>query len=192
MTGEGKMKYRNGCVYNGHWRYWKRHGIGTYRTNNGIEYEGHFRDGEMCGKVKVTDPTGQTFEGELLMGLRNGEGRVEVESENIVLKGRWWNDRLVGNATIETKTFTYVGDVVETIYDNERRGYKISGRGEDFAVTCTVNESGKTVRQKGYPRYEGCFYEGKKNGYGTLWQSPTKYYRFGHTPPCPQSYFHFP
>lgn len=85
-----KVTFKNGCkekgfytwttgeTYDGEWNCaGSKHGKGIYKFKSGIVYEGEFFNDVMT-KGKMTYPSGNVYEGELLEGKRHGTGKYTL------------------------------------------------------------------------------------------------------------------
>lgn len=105
--GHGKMRYKNGDMYDGQWkrglynekgvlvcatggmeRYdgtWdngKQHGRGVLTYRNGSKYEGQFKEGKLHGTGTLTTATGVIFDGRWVDGRREGKASITVGPVN--------------------------------------------------------------------------------------------------------------
>lgn len=121
--------------------------LGTYEAQSGREYTGIYRegrfsgksadgwsveldiDGEPTGRIKVIEPNGDTFEGNQLMGIRNGYGSQFNKEKNEVYQGNWAKGRRNGMGKLTRNDLVvYEGEWIE----NEPANVVI-GNGRAFA-----------------------------------------------------------
>jgi 1-phosphatidylinositol-4-phosphate 5-kinase len=64
---------------------------GLFRVNyeSGAVYEGDLLDGRWHGKGKISFPSGDTYDGEWSMGLRDGVGIYVYATDGTVYEGDW-------------------------------------------------------------------------------------------------------
>lgn len=81
--GKGEHEFR-GEVYDGEWKWDKRHGSGKMLFADGSQIRGNWQDGKPHGFGTMIDPHGATtYEGEFRDGKRHGLGRQIYESGDI-------------------------------------------------------------------------------------------------------------
>ena len=79
ITGsKGRMRYRNGEVYEGDFVEGKKHGYGVYRWGDGSVFEGWYIDDKKQGHGKYRTADNRMFEGEWKNGMREGRGVLSV------------------------------------------------------------------------------------------------------------------
>lgn len=77
--GQGRMEYANG-VYEGQWKNDRKNGVGTYTWSDGKKYEGAYEDDIRCGKgtftgwVDLTNGYVGTYVGESQNDMFEGQG----------------------------------------------------------------------------------------------------------------------
>lgn len=126
-TGNPKITYPNGNVYEGDWMYGTPYGIGTLTTKNGDAFKGYFGRGKKYGLIeftpkkgkqitqyykndtlngvftngKVNFNNGDIFEGLFKDGLEEGPGKLTTQKET--LTGNWKRGLLQGEVTSVSK-----------------------------------------------------------------------------------------
>lgn len=110
--GFGRMKYTDGCVYEGEWKHGQRHGTGRFAWDNGEFYEGTFVKGEITGTGKYCWPDGRNYEGDFVNGDMHGRGKM-IWPDGREYDGEWANDFPNGQGTM-----TYPGGRQESGYWN--------------------------------------------------------------------------
>lgn len=73
-TGQGKLAWRNGDVYEGDLLKGRRHGQGRFRWANGQHYEGTWADDAPSGRGRIEFVGGSRYEGAVAAGQPEGEG----------------------------------------------------------------------------------------------------------------------
>ena len=128
FDGNGLVLYNNGDIYNGFIKMGKKHGQGVYYNhetgkiyegeynNDGIIkgiykdafkeepiYSGEFTDENKIKKGKLFYSNNDTYEGCFFENVREGEGTYthkSIQGEDLLFKGDWTNDNLIGEASI--------------------------------------------------------------------------------------------
>mmetsp|Transcript_8930 Transcript_8930/g.24757 ORF Transcript_8930/g.24757 Transcript_8930/m.24757 type:complete len:348 (-) Transcript_8930:141-1184(-) len=91
--GKGEHEWR-GEVYQGEWKWDKRHGWGTLSLADGSQIKGEWQAGKPHGYSCMVDSKGTTtYEGEFRDGKRHGLGRQIFESGDMY-DGNWKDGRL--------------------------------------------------------------------------------------------------
>jgi len=93
-TGEYKITYKNGDVYEGYLVNDKRNGKGKYTYANGDVYEGGYVNDLQNGKGKYTFKSGNVFEGEWVDDKRAGSGKMTYP-DGRVEEGIWEDNKLI-------------------------------------------------------------------------------------------------
>ena len=158
--GQGRRDFDDDCYYEGQFAAGEISGQGVYRFNDGSTYEGDFKDGWMHGKGLYTvkarvggdDSAGSnlqkggpvhTFEGDYLLGAREGHGTIKYANQ-IIFQGEVKASRCAGKG----KFIFPNGDVYEGDFEADLP----HGTGTYTFANGTV--------------YEGEFSKGKMNGKG--------------------------
>lgn len=126
-TGNPKVVYPNGDVYEGQWQYGTPYGIGQFTYNNGDIAKGNFWNGKKTGLIelktkkgkqltqyykndsiagvfkneKLTFTNGDIFEGQWKDGLEQGAGKLTTKQE--IITGFWARGFLEGVAVSVSK-----------------------------------------------------------------------------------------
>ena len=69
------LEYNDEAVYQGQWRYRKRHGYGVEVIKEWTLYEGEWKNDQREGKGRCIWSSGAVYEGEFSNNMRNGEGK---------------------------------------------------------------------------------------------------------------------
>jgi len=112
-NGFGKMEYPNNTKYEGKLMNNERHGIGSMYYDNGKVATGRWRNDEAIGKFIIKWPKKDDilpdyiivdgsdldgfvyYDGEVLLGKKNGFGKMEYPN-NTIYEGRWKNNKRHG------------------------------------------------------------------------------------------------
>ena len=81
INGYGMMAYRNGDIYEGHWKEGKRHGSGRLITAKGTVWEGLWTNDEFNGWGKCGLADGTSLSGQWKEWTLEGLGRVEEQKK---------------------------------------------------------------------------------------------------------------
>ncbi|CBH17693.1 hypothetical protein, conserved [Trypanosoma brucei gambiense DAL972] len=140
-------------VYNGQWRYGKRHGKGrqTY-ANGGSYYEGEWAENMRHGSGKLLYPNGDLYDGMWVNGKRHGHGSMGWKSGTAyyveVYEGEWYEGVPQG---FGRSTYVHYIDPSRATPDTE-------GPATFAHPSCAVINV-----------YEGEFANGKRNGFGIFY-----------------------
>lgn len=151
-NGTGEFYYSNCDSYKGGWVDDKKQGRGKWTLSNGTAIEGEWNDDILSEALcKVTYESGNSYQGSLREGLREGEGefrialKEKVHSQNLY-NGSWKEDKRNG---FGVQLFPS-GDKYEGEWDKD----EISGKGNYVTVTGKI--------------YSGEWKSGLKHGLGEL------------------------
>lgn len=157
-TGKGRYEDPEGEIYEGEWNDNKRHGYGKLIYKNGNRYEGEFSGGLREGRGVLTWRDGGMYDGEWKKGSREGKGYMEY-TDGMTYTGDWVGDNREGRGIL---TWVNGGR-----YEGEFKENGRTGKG-------TYHKDGLEECVKNCPdcvRYEGEWYKGMKNGYGTCYNT---------------------
>lgn len=94
--GKGQYYYLNGDIYDGEWKYDKKHGYGVYTfLDKGSKYEGTWKEDKMDGKGVYYYKNGSKYDGEWVTDKREGNGIFHYENGS-KYDGEWKNDQMHG------------------------------------------------------------------------------------------------
>jgi len=147
--GYGVLEYRNGGLYRGHFKFGVKHGFGIYTSSSGYRYEGAWSDGKQTGLAKISYKNGDWYEGSVENGVRSGAGELSELSSKRIFNGHWKSGLLVGDVTITSQDWRYVGTIPDfcgrssgrltysdgAVYVGELIGYVRNGRGKYFSTS---------------------------------------------------------
>lgn len=177
--GQGKSYYKNGSLeYEGNWKgnYKDSKGILYSETNPGVVlYEGAFTKGKYNGFGKSLEEDGSYYEGNWVLGKKNGEGILYYPGgKEIKYEGKFENDNFAkGKARIKDANG-------KLLYEGQYAGGQYNGTGVLYypngAVKYTgdfkkslYDGKGKLYSEKKELLYDGGFSEGLYQGPGTLY-----------------------
>ena len=80
LTGQGKVTWANGDVYQGELLQSRRHGQGEFTWANGQRYRGTWVNDVPQGKGSLKFASGNQYEGDVAQGLPHGTGRMVYAS----------------------------------------------------------------------------------------------------------------
>jgi radial spoke head protein 1 len=105
--GVGRMTYRNGEIYEGHFESGKKHGQGVFsyfQNKNYVKYEGNFKDNKLSGTGTMFYKDGTKYSGDFENWLRNGLGTlnypVKDPQNGLKYVGNYKNDKKSGAGNI--------------------------------------------------------------------------------------------
>ena len=144
-------------------------GFGKYNFSNGDAYIGNFEANKPNGHGKMDFHfSGNIYEGQWKDGKAIGQGILNVTSEQMVLKGEFWDCLLHGFGQLTSSTMKYIGEFRHGEYD----GF---GKLEDLVKLHRyvgmfkqdkMDGQGVLMDQKNALLFSGLWKEGKKNGQG--------------------------
>ena len=161
-NGNGKMEYQNGDIFDGNWYLDNRSGNGNLKKKNGDIIIGEWIDDELENGT-IIYKNGNKYEGKLSSSeLPNGDGKMEYQNGDIFY-GEWIFGERNGEGTyIKNKQYTVKGKWIKnkfeigTIYYNNDEKY-IGG-----IIEIKIENN------------SGIFYEYIKQGRGTLFDKDGK------------------
>jgi len=91
LTGEGKIRFKNGNIYKGEIHNGIIEGQGDFIWKDGVRYRGNFLANSLQGKGRYDWPDGSYYEGEIVNGLRHGKGtfKTSANKEDVIYVGDW-------------------------------------------------------------------------------------------------------
>lgn len=161
MYGQGTYVWPDGSTYTGQIENGLRHGKGVFKTTAGKEtltYTGEWKQGLKHGKGEIMyHSTGTTYKGEFQHGFKHGHGKIVYASGNYY-EGEWKFDKKSGFGEMRWLTS---GEIYT--------GYWEENKQNGFGVHLWLEEPGKLKSLRN--RYEGMWFNGTRNGYGTFYYS---------------------
>ena len=94
--GEGTYIWFEGAKYGGQWEDGKMHGKGLHTWSDGTKYEGQWKDDKKHGEGTLIYPDGEKYEGQWENGKRHGEGILYGSDGEIHQKGKFQDDKYIG------------------------------------------------------------------------------------------------
>ena len=82
IHGKGKIKYKNGDIYEGDFKQGIKEGEGIYRFKPGLRvYTGQFKSDTITGLGRMEfEDKKMIYEGELLAGMMQGKGKMNFSN----------------------------------------------------------------------------------------------------------------
>lgn len=190
-TGQGKILWANGEVYDGAVVRGKRQGVGEFvwvtgqryrgdwvddrpegqghmRFANGNLYEGQVQDGQPQGTGRMIYASGDVYKGEMQRGEPHGQGEyLWINGQRY--EGPWHQGKAGGKGAL---TFTngnhFEGDVVDGVPHGTGRMRYASGEVYQGRFAKGVPDGEGSYQWKNGDRYVGQWRNGTKDGRGTL------------------------
>ncbi|WP_229718027.1 hypothetical protein [Ligilactobacillus salitolerans] len=69
FSGQGKLRLKNGDLYQGRFKQGRFDGAGTFKSHQGWQFAGHFKNGQVTGHGKLTTKKQQVYRGEFVNGI---------------------------------------------------------------------------------------------------------------------------
>ena len=176
-SGEGRMEYTDGSVYDGSWEKGQREGWGTITfsendSNNRVSYTGSWKDDQREGQGTMTWQNGNVYEGEWLDNVREGQGTMTWQNGD-VYEGEWKNDVREGQGTVtfsendSSNRVSYTGSWKDDQWEGQgtmtwQNGDVYEGEWKDGAP-----EGNGTYYWSSGNLFEGVWNDGQRNGQGT-------------------------
>ena len=170
-NGKGRLIFSDKSFYEGTFKDDKFDGFGIYKNKEYI-YEGQFLLGKKNGKGKINNfIKNYEYEGDFINDLRDGYG-IEKYSDGSVYEGEFKSDLKEGKGKLIIKNKDK--DIIE--YIGQFKSNKINGKGiinwangKQYYGEINNNEiSGYGILKEGKTKYIGYFKNDKKNGYGCI------------------------
>ena len=170
-NGKGRLIFSDKSFYEGTFKDDKFDGFGIYKNKEYI-YEGQFLLGKKNGKGKINNfIKNYEYEGDFINDLRDGYG-IEKYSDGSVYEGEFKSDLKEGKGKLIIKNKDK--DIIEDI--GQFKSNKINGKGiinwangKQYYGEINNNEiSGYGILKEGKTKYIGYFKNDKKNGYGCI------------------------
>jgi hypothetical protein len=184
ISGEGRVNYDDGAVYEGPMAAGRKTGRGTYTWPDGLSYSGDWIDDQQTGRGKMRFKNGDSYEGDVIKGVFQGVGTY-TQASGDTYTGDWVAGKREGRGVSqkpngqryegEWKADRREGLGVETFpdgsrYDGQWRGDQATGKGDivfasgDAYTGEVVNgiAQGEGVYRWGSgDRFDGTFASGK-------------------------------
>jgi len=153
-----------------------KQGPGVLQLGDATRIKANFIDGEMQGEVDIEWGDGRTYSGNVINGVRTGDGTYEDPDNGISYEGEWLNNTFHGEGIYKSPTETYEGQFRQHKYSQHGRldlvdGTKYVGQfldglyeGEGELITGSKREP--LGLGGGQIKYEGQFRVGAREGLG--------------------------
>lgn len=177
--GVGSIRFKNGSQYEGNIKY----GImeSTPETpsfitfKNGTMYRGDMKQNKITGNGEYIFPEGSTYVGQVLNGLRHGNGTYENKTENLKYEGSWINGLKHGNGKLIVNDMVYEGEFFEGAKHNFGK-LKWESTGNYYEGEFKFNQicgTGYMVWIDSNEKYIGQWKDNQQNGFGMhIWYEP--------------------
>ena len=164
--GFGVLHSPRGFLVEGNWQNDKVIGVSRWTFSSGEVYEGEFPDGKMNGRGKITFPDGSVYIGDILQGKRHGKGNM-VYKDGAIYEGDFQSDKRTGYGRIQFASGNfYAGDFKANLFHGF--GTLVGGLfmyvGE--FTDGKPNGNGTTISLETNRKFSGQYVNGKPDGYG--------------------------
>ena len=162
-SGEGRMEYTDGSVYDGDWEKGQRSGQGTMSYKNKNMYTGDWMADVENGEGTMNYANGDVYKGDWLDGERSGEGLMEYANGDIY-EGGWLDDQRSGEGKLSAADGirVYTGEWVEDEMDGPIVMSLDFNKEEGWTATLeTTYENGKPMGDYVYTYANGDVVEGE-------------------------------
>jgi hypothetical protein len=105
--GKGKITFVNQSTYDGMWSKDEINGQGTYKYFNEDVYEGVFNKGIRSGHGKMSYANGDVYTGNWKKNKRDGEGKLTYKNGDYFI-GNWEKDKRDGEGKLMSSTGTVI------------------------------------------------------------------------------------
>lgn len=144
------------------------HGFGSLSVPESLEFVGYFREGERNGYGEIVLKNGDSYKGDWVNGLFQGEGIYTYHQEGATYEGQWYEGLQDGVGYYRSKIFAYKGEWE----DGWMNGYgkMVFSNKDEYIGNFVENKfygEGLYLFHNG-DKYEGEFIDGKFNGLGTF------------------------
>lgn len=198
-SGQGRIQWGNGELYEGAVVRGKRHGVGEFVWISGQRYQGDWVDDRPQGRGKLRFANGNLFEGDIVDGQPQGQGRMIYASGDVyngqILQGEphgqgsylwisgqryegpWVKGRPVGRGVMHFANGNdYEGDIVDGLPQGE--GFMRYASGDTYEGRFSAGQpdgQGRFTWKQG-DRYTGGWKAGRRDGQGTMqWANGDKW-----------------
>ncbi|WP_156901485.1 MORN repeat-containing protein [Azohydromonas australica] len=190
-SGQGRLAWPNGDVYEGLLVHGLRHGQGRFTWANGQHYEGEWVQDRAQGRGQMKFPNGDRYEGQVVDGVPEGQGRMAYASGDSYsgqfaqgvpagrgeylwrngqrYEGPWKDQQPHGEGKLRfVNGDLYEGTLAAGIPHGEGRMRYANGDGYSGVFVSGMPEGQGRYDWKNGDHYVGAFKEGRKQGRGTL------------------------
>lgn len=176
LTGQGKVTWANGDVYQGELLQSRRHGQGEFTWANGQRYRGTWVNDVPQGKGSLKFASGNQYDGDVAQGLPHGQGRM-VYASGDSFQGRFLQGKPDGSGTYRWAN----GQTYEGPWSNDQpngKGVLVYANGNRYEghLLNGIPDGNGTLAYASGDVYSGQFSQGQPHGEGTYtWKSGERY-----------------
>lgn len=176
LTGQGKVTWANGDVYQGELLQSRRHGQGEFTWANGQRYRGTWVSDVPQGKGSLKFASGNQYDGDVAQGLPHGTGRM-VYASGDSFQGRFLQGKPDGSGTYRWAN----GQTYEGAWSNDQpngKGVLVYANGNRYEGNLLngVPDGNGTLNYASGDVYSGQFSQGQAHGEGTYtWKAGDRY-----------------
>ncbi|EWM26222.1 morn repeat containing protein [Nannochloropsis gaditana] len=152
-------------------------GVVDYVYPNGDTYQGEMRGGQRQGKGSyVEHATGNTYEGDWVKDMRHGQGILTTGARDFLYDGDWVLDKRQGqgHCTIRGRA-TYSGGFAENKFHGQGKFVDSEGNVYEGGWARGLKEGMGTLRRAGGESYAGEWKGGQRHGLGTCQFGSSQY-----------------
>jgi hypothetical protein len=166
--GQGRFAWADGQTYDGEWMQDRAQGRGRMKFANGDQYEGQVADGVPAGRGRMAYASGDSYSGEFVRGMPAGRGEY-VWRNGQRYEGPWQNQQPHGEGKLRfVNGDVYEGVLAAGVPHGEGRMRYANGDGYAGSFAAGVPQGQGRYDWKNGDHYIGAFHEGRKQGRGTL------------------------
>ena len=176
LSGQGKVTWTNGDVYQGELLQSRRHGQGEFTWANGQRYRGTWVNDVPQGKGSLNFASGNQYDGDVAQGLPHGTGRM-VYASGDSFQGRFIQGKPDGSGTYRWAN----GQSYEGPWSNDQPNGKgvlayANGNRYEGNLLNGVPDGNGTLKYASGDVYSGQFSQGQAHGEGTYtWKAGDRY-----------------
>ena len=145
--------------------------MGEYCYTNNNKFEGDWLSGQCSNYGILTYHNGNIHEGNFKDNYKDGAGTFYDKANNSKFEGKWVMGRQEGYGVYyncETKRISYKGYLVNGIKHGDGIEFYDTGHYYEGSFVKNLRHGrGKLYDNTGFPKYEGQWKNGKRNGFGT-------------------------
>lgn len=198
-SGQGRIQWGNGEVYQGAVARGKRHGVGEFIWTSGQRYQGDWVDDRPHGRGTLRFANGNLFEGDIVDGQPQGQGRMIYASGDVYngqihqgephgqgsylwisgqrYDGPWVQGKPAGRGAMHFANGNdYEGDIVDGQPQGQGRMRFANGDTYEGQFTAGQPDGQGRFTWKQGDRYSGGWKAGRRDGQGTMqWANGDKW-----------------
>jgi hypothetical protein len=103
ISGEGRVNYDDGAVFEGSIVEGRKVGRGTYTWPDGLSYSGDWRDDQQTGRGVLKFKNGDSYEGDVVQGVFEGKGTY-TQAGGDFYTGDWVRGKREGRGALQKKS----------------------------------------------------------------------------------------